>query len=106
MHAPSARAFSWRKRMFKTYYISMDHGDTFRRLTKDKARFMRQMWDKLTRELYPLGELSVCKKSLEINILEPKDMQEIHTYYLHADTTLDQLWELVKEMWREIEMNC
>lgn len=92
--------------MFKTYYISMDHGKTFKRLTKDKARFSRQMWDTLTKELYPLGELAVRLKTLEINILEATDMREILTVFIDAETTLDKLWETINHMWDEIEVNC
>lgn len=92
--------------MFKTYYISLDHGKTFRRVTTDKTHFLYQMWTKLTKELYPLGELSVRLDALGIKILEPKDMREIHTYYLDSLTTLEQLWDLIKEMWAEIERKC
>ena len=92
--------------MYKTYYMSLDHGETFRRYTRNKSQFTTQMWARLTRELYPLSELYVCNKTLEINIREPKDMREILTVFIHRETTLEQLWETIKELWDEIDMNC
>lgn len=92
--------------MFKTYYISLDHGKTFKRLTTDKTHFLYQMWTNLTKELYPLGELSVRHDVLGINIREPKDMREILTVFIDAETTLDKLWETINHMWDEIEVRC
>lgn len=84
----------------------MDHGETFKRCVRNKAQFTSQMWIRLTRELYPLSELVVCHKTLEINILDARDRREIHTFFIEEETTLEQLWELIQEAWQEIDLNC
>ena len=86
--------------------MSMDNGQSFKRFTKNEEQFLSHMWTTLTKKLYPLNKLSVYNGLIEINIREPKCMREINTFYLHADTTLDELWKLIQSMWRVIEQYC
>ena len=84
----------------------MDRGKTFKRFTSDEDHFLTRMWTTLTRALYPRAKWSVCGDSLDIHVLEPKCMREIHTVYLSRDTSLEALWELIRAMWKDIERIC
>lgn len=106
MHAPLARAFLGGKEMYKTFYLSINGGETYRRVTKDERHFKRMMWDICMKALYPEGVIHTYGDPLSLTIREPKQMSDNHTYYVHESFTSDDVWKMINKMWDYISSKC
>ena len=85
--------------MCKTFYISIDGGETYTRLTKNETQFKRLIWDISMRALYPEGVIHTTGDPLSITIREPKQMRDNYTYYVHGSFTINDVWKMINSMW-------
>ena len=88
--------------MYKTFYLSIDGGDTYKRFTKDESHFKRMIWDISMKALYPGGVITTYGEPLSLTIREPKEMFVHFTYWVHASSTVEDVWEMINKMWDDI----
>ena len=92
--------------MYKTFYLSVDRGCTYKRMTKDEGQFKQMIWDICMRALYPEGVIHTSGDPLAITIREPKQMTDNYTYYVHGSYTIDDVWDMITNMWDFVRSNC
>ena len=92
--------------MCKTFYLSLDGGDTYRRINKDESHFKRLIWDISMKALYPEGVIHTYGDPLAITIREPKQMRDNYTYYVHGSYTIEDVWSMINNMWDFVHSKC
>ena len=85
--------------MYKTFYLSIDGGNIYKRMTKDESRFKQMIWDVCMKALYPLGVIRVTGEPLSITIRDSRQMTVNYTYYVHGSSTLQDVWDMINHMW-------
>ena len=92
--------------MCKTFYISLDGGDSYTRVSKDEVHFKRMIWDISMKALYPEGVIHTYGEPLAITIREARQMMDNYTYYVHGSFTIDDVWSMINNMWDFIRSKC
>jgi hypothetical protein len=92
--------------MCKTFYLSIDGGDCYKRMHKDEARFKKMMWDISMRALYPEALLKKYGEPLSITIRDAIQLKDNYTFYVHDSDTIDDVWNMINKMWDFISSKC
>ena len=85
--------------MYKTFYLSIDRGYSYKRFTKDESNFKHMIWDICMKALYPEGVIHKSGEPLAMTIREPRQMMDNYTYYVHGNYTIDDVWDMIIHMW-------
>ena len=85
--------------MCKTFYMSLDGGETYKRMTKDEDHFKKMIWDVSMKALYPEGVIHTYGDPLSITIREPKQMSSNFTFYVHGSYSIKDVWRMINRMW-------
>ena len=85
--------------MCKTFYLSIDGGETYKRMSKDEDHFKKMIWDISMKALYPEGVIHTYGDPLSITIREPKQMSSNFTFYVHGSFSIKDVWRMINRMW-------
>ena len=85
--------------MCKTFYLSIDGGETYKRMSKDEEHFKKMIWDVSMKALYPEGVIHTYGEPLSITIREPKQMTSNFTFYVHGSFSIKDVWRMINRMW-------